>query len=463
MKNKKQVESHEFNNSILRAYDIRGIVGETISEKDAYYIGLSFGSFIAKEGESKKVCVGFDGRHSSPILEDKLVRGLQESGAEVIRIGLGPTPMLYFSVKHFQADGGIMITGSHNPPSHNGFKMMLAKAPVFGDDILKLGEIAKNGDFAYGSGSVSFEDVKADYVKHLMQNYRMGKEPLKIAWDAGNGAAGEIMRELAILLPGTHYLLNEKIDGDFPAHHPDPSVEANMLQLIDKVRAEGCDAGIAFDGDGDRIGVVDNKGNMIFGDQLMVVFAEYILKSHKGEKIIADVKASQILFDEIAKMGGQPIMWKTGHSLIKTKMFAEDAILAGEMSGHIFFKDNSGFDDGLFAAVMLLNILNEMDGDLSDRIEQIPQTYNTPEIRVAVVEEQKFGIVDAVRDIAKGQGLEVNDIDGARAQISGGWWLVRASNTEAALVIRCEADSQSNLEKVKTHVFDLLNKQGVEI
>jgi phosphomannomutase len=455
-------QSHNFHPSILRAYDIRGILGETLSEDDAYYLGKAFGSFISDNKGRKKVCVGFDGRLSSPALEDKIVRGLLETGAEVIRVGLGPTPMLYFSVQHFQADGGIMITGSHNPPSHNGFKMMFGKLPLHGADILKLGELAARGEFVRGSGAVTFEDVKEDYIQHLVDTCKLGNSSLRVAWDAGNGAAGEIMDALTLRIAGEHILLNEKIDGTFPSHHPDPSVLANMQQLIDVVKAKKCDLGIAFDGDGDRIGVIDNAGNMIFGDQLMVLFSEEVLAKNKGGTVIADVKASQVLFDEIAKFGGKPIMWKTGHSLIKTKMFEENAVLAGEMSGHIFFKDNFGFDDGIFAAVKLLNIVAKLKGSLAEKIDTLPKTFNTPEIRVHVDEKIKFSIVEEIKQEVKASGAVVNDVDGVRALIGDGWWLLRASNTEAALVLRCEAQSESGLQALKDSIFGLLRKRGVK-
>ncbi len=463
MKNvKDDSKNYKFNPYILRAYDIRGIVGETLSEEDAYYLGRSLAAFVLGKNTGKKICIGFDGRFSSPKLEEKIVRGLMESGMDVIRIGLCPTPMLYFSVKHLGASGGIMITGSHNPPSHNGFKMMLEKLPVYGDDIQELGSIAERGDFLDGKGSVSFEDVKDAYMKHLLKAFAGGRE-LKIAWDAGNGATGNVMKELTENLPGKHFLLNEKIDGNFPSHHPDPSVAENMEQLIEMVEKEHCDLGIAFDGDGDRIGVVDNQGRIIWGDQLMSFFAEDILQKHKGETIIADVKASQTLFDEIARNGGKPLMWKTGHSLIKTKMFETRAILAGEMSGHVFFKDNNGFDDGLYAAIQIINIVSKSKEPLSKKLDALPHVFNTPEIRVDVDDAKKFTVVEAIKISAKKDGLEVNDIDGVRVRLDGGWWLVRASNTQAALVVRCEANSQNRLTEIKTDVFERLASGGIKI
>lgn len=460
MKNFSKATCHIFNKQVLRAYDIRGIVGETISGDDAYFIGKAFATLIA-DGTPKRVCVGFDGRHSSPQLEERLVRGLIETGTEVIRVGLGATPMLYFAVQHFKADGGIMITGSHNPSSHNGFKMMKAKLPVYGDEILALGKIAASGEFTSGNGTVTFEDVSQDYNEHLLSIYK--KSDLKVAWDAGNGAAGEAMQLLTSNLSGKHILLNEKIDGNFPAHHPDPSVKENLQQLIAKVISEQCDLGIAFDGDGDRIGVVDNKGNMLYGDQLMALYAEDILKENQGRTIIADVKTSQVLYDLIAKFGGKPLMWKTGHSLIKTKMAEENAILGGEMSGHIFFADNFGFDDALYAAVKLLNIVALLDCPLSEKLAQIPKTFNTPEIRVYVKEEEKFKIVDDIKNEAIKSGANVNDVDGVRALTADGWWLVRASNTEAALVVRCESTTAQGLENLKETIFTMLKNRNIAV
>ncbi|PIR39852.1 MAG: phosphomannomutase [Alphaproteobacteria bacterium CG11_big_fil_rev_8_21_14_0_20_39_49] len=461
MKSKNSPQTHNFNPQILRAYDIRGIVGDTLTEQDAYFIGKSFGTLLSQSEGNKKICVGFDGRHSSPLLEENLVKGLLETGAEVILIGLGPTPMLYFAVQNLQASGGIMITGSHNPPTHNGFKMMKSKLPVYGDEIQELGQIASSGRFATGKGVVTFEDVYDDYTEYLFGKYI--KSDLKVAWDAGNGAAGDIMKSLTDKLSGKHILLNEKIDGNFPSHHPDPSVKKNMEQLIDAVISNKCDIGIAFDGDGDRIGVIDNKGNMLYGDQLMSLYVEDVLKHNKGAKIVADVKTSQVLYDLIAQKGGVPIMWKTGHSLIKTKMAEENAILGGEMSGHIFFADNFGFDDALYAAVKLLNIVAKLDCRLSEKIDRLPKTFNTPEIRVYVDEKRKFLIVDEIKQEVKKSGAKVNDVDGIRALTQDGWWLLRASNTEAALVIRCESDSKQGLERLKESIFGILQKKGIKV
>ncbi len=462
-------KTHKFHPSILRAYDIRGIVGSTINIADANFIGLAFGTYVARSkmvsdnaaAAGKKICVAFDGRHSSPGFEEAIVDGLVATGADVIRVGRGPTPMLYFAVKYFMADAGIMITGSHNPPSHNGCKMMLDMLPLKDEEIQQLGKIAANGDFIKASGTVTFEEVFDEYVQSLVKAFKPTSKPLKIAWDAGNGASGEAMLELTKHIPGKHIILNEKIDGDFPAHHPDPSVMENMEQLKAAVIDNACDLGIAFDGDGDRIGVLDNKGRMIMGDQLMVLLARDILKTNPGATIIADVKSSQILFDEIAKSGGNPLMWKTGHSLIKYKMSEVGAMLAGEVSGHIFYKENNGFDDGLYAAIRLINILSSSQLNLAEMLDSIPTTFSTNESRIDVIEERKFKIIEEIKTAVCSQGININDIDGLRVNTPDGWWLLRASNTQAALVSRCESGSLDGLKRLENSLQGYLGQQDV--
>jgi len=300
--------------SIIRAYDIRGIVGETLHEDDAFAIGRAFGTYVIHDlgNSAPKIAVGYDGRKSSPALKEKLVEGIASTGAEVIEVGIGPSPMLYFAVKKLGLDGGVMITGSHNPPTHNGFKFMLNKRVFFGEDIAELGRVAESGSFIEGEGSVTKKSVFDDYVSAVVEGYE-SSNILKVAWDPGNGAAGDVVAAAVKKLPGEHILLNEKIDGSFPAHHPDPSEPENLKQLIEVVKNEGCDLGVAFDGDGDRVGAVDGQGRILFGDQLMVFFARDVLEIKPGATIIADVKASQSLFDFITKMGGKPLIWKTGH------------------------------------------------------------------------------------------------------------------------------------------------------
>ncbi len=456
--------THTFHPSILREYDIRGIIDETLSSDDAYAIGRAFGSF-KPEWKTKKprIAVGRDGRLSSPALEEALVRGLVDCGVEVIRIGVGPTPMLYFAVCSDKLDGGIMITGSHNPPTHNGFKFMMGLKSFYGEEIRKLGVIAASGAYISGVGKATDKHVEQAYVDTLLKAYH-GERRLKVAWDAGNGAAGRIMQALTQRLPGEHITLFADIDGAFPNHHPDPSVAHNLEDLIRTVRAQHCDAGVAFDGDGDRIGVVDETGEIIWGDQLLAIYASEILAERKGATIIADVKASQILFDEVARMGGVPLMWKTGHSLIKTKMVETGAVLAGEMSGHMFFADKYfGYDDGIYAAVRLVSLLANSNVKLSELRKRLPKTCATPEIRIDCHEERKFAIISEVNDRLRKSGAKFSDIDGVRVMNEDGWWLLRASNTQAILVARCEAASNDGLSRLHKHLSDQLSASGIKI
>jgi len=452
---------HRFDPTILREYDIRGVVGRTVDAADAEAIGRAFGTMLAGNG-GKTVCVGYDGRLSSPEFEAATVNGLLACGLRVLRIGLGPTPMMYFAVNTLPADGGIMISGSHNPPEYNGFKMMMGKGPFYGRDIQRLGEIASTAAYATGKGSVADRAVLDAYVARVAGDFRGGKA-LKVAWDAGNGSAGEAMKRLTTRLPGTHILLNERIDGTFPAHHPDPTVPECLEQLQETVRREKCDLGFAFDGDGDRIGAIDSQGRILWGDQLMVLLSRDVLADRPGATIIADVKASQTLFDEVAKLGGKPLMWKTGHSLVKAKMAETGAPLAGEMSGHIFFADRYyGYDDALYAAVRLLGYVSRSGQSLAEMRDALPQPVNTPELRFPCGEERKFRVVEEVRDRLRAAGASVIDVDGVRVNTADGWWLLRASNTQDVLVARCEAKNAAGLERLKQALSAELRKSGVE-
>jgi len=451
---------HNFDPTVLREYDIRGIVGETLSEDDARAVGRSFATMVAKKG-GRRVAIGYDGRLSSPTLAAALADGLTAGGMEVLQVGLGPTPMLYYGVYALEADGGIMVTGSHNPPNYNGFKMMLGHGAFYGDSIQEIGAIAARGDYVKGAGATAERPILDDYVARLVEDYRGGR-PLTVAWDGGNGAVGEAMVKLCADLPGRHVLLNEDIDGTFPNHHPDPTVEKNLEQLKDAVRSESCDIGVAFDGDGDRIGAIDGQGRVLWADQLMVLFAGEVLAERPGETIIADVKASSVLFDEIARMGGQPLMWRTGHSLIKAKMRDTNAPLAGEMSGHVFFADKYyGYDDALYAAMRLIGIVSRSEESLAEIHDRLPSVVNTPEIRFDCAEEQKFSIVEDVRKRLGESGAEVNGIDGVRVSTEDGWWLLRASNTQAVLVARCEAGDEAGLERLKAQLAAQLKKSGI--
>jgi phosphomannomutase len=454
---------HSFHPTVLREYDIRGIVGQTLSPEDAFAIGRCFGSVVARAG-GKRAAVGYDGRLSSPDLEPQLVAGLRACGLEVVRIGLVATPMLYFAAYALEADGAVMVTGSHNPPDYNGFKMMLGKKPFYGKQIQEIGRMAAEGDVVPVSteGSDRQVDVAEDYARRVLQDYDGGERRLKVVWDPGNGSAADITKVLAARLPGEHFVINGDVDGTFPNHHPDPTVAKNLEQLIAEVAREKADLGIAFDGDGDRIGVVDDQGHILFGDQLLVVLARDVLKAKPGGTVIADVKASQVLFDEVAKAGGRPLMWKTGHSLIKAKMAETGSPLAGEMSGHIFFADKwYGFDDAPYSAVRLLGIVARMDEPLSAVRAALPQVINTPELRFDCPEERKFAVVQEVKDRLAAEGAKVQDVDGVRVLTGDGWWLLRASNTQAVLVARCEAGSEAGLERLKAHLSRQLQASGL--
>lgn len=460
----KTMTSYTFNPTILREYDIRGQIGINLSEDDAYALGLAFGTFVRRKTgvENPRVCTGYDGRHSSPALCEALIKGLMETGARVEAVGLGPTPMLYFATKDREADAGIMVTGSHNPSDYNGFKMMLQKEGVFGQTIQDLGALAAAGDFEKGIGTREYLDVRDDYVARLLKDLTTDR-PLTIGWDAGNGAAGEILQRLVKKLPGEHHVLYGDIDGDFPNHHPDPTVDKNLIDLQALVAKKKCDLGIAFDGDGDRIGVVDEHGDVLRCDILMTLYAREILDAQPGAAIIGDVKCSQVMFDEINAMGGNAVCWKTGHSLVKAKMAELDAPLAGELSGHIFFADQYyGFDDALYCAVRLINLLAEADGGLSSLTKDLPKLVNTPEVRFDVDEDEKFDLVPRVFESMKLRDgdFQIDDIDGIRVSTAHGWWLLRPSNTQSVLVFRAEADTDHNLKLLTDMALEEMQKLG---
>lgn len=453
---------HIFHPSILREYDIRGLVGDTLNNADAFAIGCVFGTRIIREG-GKHVCVGYDGRESSPVFAQNLINGLISTGVNVENIGQGPSPMLYYAVKSRKADGGIMITGSHNPSEYNGFKMMLQNSSIYGDAVQELGKMAAAGDYEQGHGTETVIDIQDEYVARLLKDLKPAR-PLNIVWDNGNGAAGEILRRLVAKLPGKHILLYDDIDGTFPNHHPDPTVDKNLVDLQKSVLENKYDLGIAFDGDGDRIGTVDEQGNILRCDALITIYAKDVLSRNPGAAIIGDVKCSQVMFDEIARLGGKPIMWNTGHSLVKAKMVAENAPLAGELSGHIFFKDGYyGFDDALYCSIRLMNAVAETDAPFSSLSAHLPKLFNTPEVRIEVDEETKFDLVPKIAENLKpkqNNDFQINDIDGVRVTTPHGWWLLRPSNTQNVLVSRVEADSLEQLNTLKAMVEEEVSKIG---
>ncbi len=454
---------HRFDPTVIREYDIRGVVGRTLSTDDAYAVGRGFAT-VLREAGGRKAAVGYDGRLSSPAMEAAVVEGLRDGGVAALRVGLGPTPMLYFAVHSLELDGGVMVTGSHNPADYNGFKMMLGKGAFYGAAIRRIAEIAAAGAYAGGPrGSAEDRPVLTTYVDRLLRDYR-GRRPLTVAWDAGNGAAGEAMAQLTARLPGKHVMLHQTIDGRFPNHHPDPTVPENLIDLQAKVAEVQADLGIAFDGDGDRIGVIDGKGRILWGDQLLVLFAREVLADRPGAIVIADVKASQVLFDEIARAGGQPLMWRTGHSLIKAKMAETGAPLAGEMSGHIFFADRYyGFDDALYAAVRILGIASRAGESLAAMRDGLPQVINTPELRFACSDVRKFEVVGEVAKRLGQAGADVSDIDGVRVRTADGWWLLRASNTQDVLVARCESKTPAGLDRLKAALAAELAASGIAL
>jgi len=452
--------SHEFHASILREYDVRGIVGQTLHPADARALGRSYAALAVSEG-AKKIAVGRDGRTHSPELEAALVEGLTVGGLDVVRIGMGPSPMLYFATATLGVDGGIQVTGSHNPADYNGFKMLLNGRSVFGAEIQALGARAKAADWSHGAGQVSEADVLDSYVDHLVEDFKGGV--FRIGWDAGNGAGGPALEKLVKRLPGEHHTIFTEVDGNFPNHHPDPTVEANLADLKKLVADKGLDFGIAFDGDADRIGAVDGQGRVIWGDQLVMILAGPVLKALPGSTIIADVKASQTLFDRVAELGGKPLMWNTGHSLIKSKMKETGAPLAGEMSGHIFFKHRwYGFDDALYAAVRLIEAVSDSGKSLTQLKSEMPTAVSTPELRFQVDDTRKFAVVQEVAARLAADGATVDKTDGVRVSTDDGWWLLRASNTQDVLVARAEAKYEAGLGRLTDAIDDQLAASGIK-
>ncbi len=450
---------HHFHPTLLREYDIRGVVGDTLHAADAHAIGLGFGSHVRRNGGTR-VVVGYDGRLSSPALAEALIDGLVATGCTAITIGQSSTPMLYFATYSLEADGGIEITGSHNPPDYNGFKFMAAGAPFYGQQIQAIGVTAAAADWAVGRGTIERVNVLDAYVDRLLQDFN--GPALRIGWDAGNGAAGPVIEALVKRLPGEHFTLFTDIDGHFPNHHPDPTEEKNLADLRALVAERNLDFGVAFDGDGDRIGAIDGEGRIIWGDQLLQIYAEMVLKDVPGATIIADVKASSALFDRVTALGGQPLMWKTGHSLVKAKMKEVGAPLAGEMSGHIFFGHRYyGFDDALFAAVQLIESVSKLGRSVTESREAMAAMINTPELRFQVDESRKFAVIEEVLERLEAVGAQVDRTDGARVSTDDGWWLLRASNTQDVLVARAEAADEAGLARLMKQIDGQLAASGI--
>ncbi len=445
----------DLNKDIFRQYDIRGIVGQDLTPETVELLGKGIGTYFRQRG-CRDVALGRDGRLSSPQFAKSFTEGLKSTGCGVFDLGTIPTPLLYFSIYYKNYKAGVMITGSHNPPEYNGFKMMLGKETLFGDAIQDLYTLIHSGQFIEEDGaSVRTYDIAPEYEDYVLNNISLQKK-LKIVVDAGNGTAGVIAVPIFKKLGCDVIELYCDVDGNFPNHHPDPTVPEALEDLIQKVADEKADMGFAYDGDGDRIGVIDNKGKIIWGDKLLIVFARDILAHHPGATIISEVKASKLLYDEIEKLGGRPIMWKTGHSFIKKKIKEEKALLAGEMSGHIFFADRFfGFDDAIYSSARLLELMSRSEKDLSQNLADLPDTYSTPEIRVYASDQVKFTIVDEVKKVLA-QKYPIIDIDGVRAIYPNGWALVRPSNTQEILVLRFEADSKNALRTIRSEVEKII-------
>jgi phosphomannomutase/phosphoglucomutase len=445
------------NPAIFREYDIRGVVDKDLTKETVRELGRGYGSYFAQHG-IKRITVGRDCRPSSDPFFDVLLEGLLGSGMEVIDVGVCPTPLLYFSIVHLEQEGGVMITGSHNPPEFNGFKVCVGKDAIYGEEIQRVREIIEKGDYVKGEGSLAQHDIIPDYHHYVLSNIQVNRA-IKVVVDAGNGTGGvvgvPIMRELGCQVEALYC----EMDGRFPHHHPDPTVEKYLADLIATVKKTGADLGIGYDGDADRIGVIDEKGEIIWGDRLMIIFARDIIRERGGGTFIGEVKCSQTLYDEIERLGGRAIMWKTGHSLIKNKMKQEGALLAGEMSGHMFFADRYfGFDDAIYASCRLLEIVGKTGKKVSELLEGIPQTSITPEIRVECPDDIKFKIVERAAEYFRRE-YRVIDVDGMRIQFSDGWGLLRASNTQPALVLRFEAVSHERLE----HIRELIEAKVKEL
>jgi len=451
--------THRLDPAVLREYDIRGRAGTQIVEADARAIGRSFAAVVRRTGGAR-VAVGRDGRLSSPMLEAALVAGLAAGGVDVVRIGLGPSPMLYFAERTLEVDGGIHVTASHNPGEDNGFKLVLQHRPFFGEAIKELAAIAAAGAWTEGQGSVSETDVSDAYVDRLLAGHDGGA--FRIGWDCGSGAMGPIVEKLAQALPGEHHLLFTDVDGHFPHHHPDPTVEANLADLRALVAAKRLDFGLAFDGDGDRIGAIDGRGRVLWGDQLLAILAEGALAARPGAAIVADVKSSGYVFDRIRALGGRPVMARTGHSSIKTRMLEEDAPIGGELSGHLFFAELGGCDDAGFAAVKLISALDAGERSLAEWRDAMPDLAVTPDLRVAV-DRDRAAVIEAVRARLAATHALVDPVDGMRVTTPDGWWLLRASNTEAALTVRAEARDAAALARLLGEVRAHLGAAGVHL
>ncbi|MBI4833185.1 MAG: phosphomannomutase/phosphoglucomutase [Candidatus Lindowbacteria bacterium] len=445
------------NRDIFREYDIRGVADKDLTDDVVECIWKAFGTYAHSFGK-KNVVLGRDCRLSSPRIHKVLLEAMLSTGLNVTDVGICPTPVFYFSLFHLDQEGGLQITGSHNPPDQNGFKVCVGKSTIFGEEIQKVSQVCEKGRFVTAKGKLSQHEIIQAYQKYVAQNIKLERR-LKVVIDAGNGTAGPVAPKLIRDLGCEVDEMYCEMDGRFPNHHPDPTVPKYIEEIVDRVKNDGYDCGIAYDGDADRLGIIDDKGNILWGDQLLILFGREILSRRPGSVVISEVKSSKTLFDDIAKHGGKPIMWKTGHSLIKEKMRETDAAVAGEMSGHIFFADRYfGFDDAIYSSCRLLEILSKSNAPLSKLLSDVPKTYSTPEIRADCPEKIKFKVVEELTEYFKQNKYDVIDVDGARVTFDDGWGLVRASNTQPVLVLRFEATSEKRRDEIRKLIEGELKK-----
>jgi phosphomannomutase / phosphoglucomutase len=450
-----------FKPGIFREYDIRGIADEELLDSDVELLGQALGTYLIRHS-GRTICLGRDCRLSGGRIHAALLKGLLASGAHVLDIGTGPTPLLYYSVVHFEAAGGIMITGSHNPPEYNGIKTVCGSGTLHGEQIQQVLKLIQGSDFESGAGTLKEIDAATPYVEEIASQFQFSRR-VKVVFDAGNGTAGPVFHRILEKLNVEPVELFFEMDGRFPNHHPDPTVPENLRDLTKSVRKEKAELGIAFDGDADRIGALDEKGNVVYGDMLLLIFGREILSRKPGATFIGEVKCSQVMYDKLAELGGNPIMYKTGHSLIKAKMKQAQAELAGEMSGHMFFADRYyGFDDALYAACRLLEIVAKSGKPLSAQLEGVPKTVSTPELRVDCPDDKKFLVVEKVAEIVR-KRHHVVDVDGVRVPFAQGWGLVRASNTQPVLVMRFEATSEKLLNEYRAEIEEIVERAKKEV
>lgn len=447
----------KLNRKIFREYDIRAVYEEDLKGDLPYFLGRGFGTII-RRARKRTVCIGGDNRFTTPEIKEKLLKGLLETGCDVTDIGIVPTPVLYFSIHNYGFDAGVMVTASHNPPEFNGFKLVIGNKSLYGKEIQQLADLIEKGAFETGKGRSFEKNAVQDYINLMTGKFHFGRK-LRVAVDTGNGTLGPVLVPLLEKLGIDIVQLYTESDPAFPNHPPDPLVPENLKDLITAVTNGKLDIGLGYDGDGDRLGVVDERGDILWGDQLLIIYAREILKKTPGQKVIFDVKCTRALEEEIEKAGGIPIMWKTGHSLIEDKLHAEKAPLAGELSGHLYFADDYyGYDDAVYASLRLLDILDKTGKKTSALLDGVKKYHSTPEIRIAVPDEKKFDVVVKIKELFAERKSRVSDIDGVKVFFEDGWALVRASNTQPALVVRIEADNTESLEKIKTGFLETIRK-----